>query len=94
MPALYADVIAAEARAFERWRGADPNFRFPGGESVAEQAARVAAVLADVRAGPLPALVVCHGGTIRAVGGGLAGPRGEVRNCELLRLPPAAASAP
>jgi broad specificity phosphatase PhoE len=34
---------------------------------VAEQAQRVRAALADVRAaGRLPALVVCHGGTIRA----------------------------
>lgn len=66
-------------------------YRFPGGESLAEHRVRVAAALVTVRAGPLPALVVCHGGTIRAVGG-LAGPRGEVRNCMLHRLPVPAAS--
>lgn len=42
-------------------------FRFPGGESLAEHAARVEAGLADVARGPLPALVICHGGTIRRV---------------------------
>jgi broad specificity phosphatase PhoE len=51
----------------ERWRAAEPSFRFPGGESVAEQVERVGAAIGDVRAaGRLPALVVCHGGTIRA----------------------------
>jgi broad specificity phosphatase PhoE len=44
----------------------DPSFRFPGGESMAEQRARTRSALAAVRAGPLPALVVAHAGTIRA----------------------------
>ncbi|MET0835405.1 MAG: histidine phosphatase family protein [Thermoleophilaceae bacterium] len=44
----------------------DPSFRFPGGESLAEQRARTRSALAVVRAGPLPALVVAHAGTIRA----------------------------
>jgi len=91
---LYADVIAAEPGAFERWRAVDPAFRFPGGESVADQAARVAAALADVAAGPLPALVVTHGGTIRAVDG-IDRPRGgAVGNCALFRLPAPAPSRP
>jgi broad specificity phosphatase PhoE len=50
------------------WAGSlavETEFRFPGGESLAEHAARVEAALADVARGPLPALVVCHGGTIR-----------------------------
>jgi broad specificity phosphatase PhoE len=68
-----------EGRLIADIRGADPGawagslsverdgggFRFPGGESLAEHAARVEAALADVAEGPLPALVVCHGGTIR-----------------------------
>jgi broad specificity phosphatase PhoE len=90
---LYADVIAAEPGAFARWRAVDPTFRFPGGESVAEQAARVAAALADVAGGPLPALVVTHGGTIRAVDGIDRPPGGAVGNCALFRLP-APAPAP
>jgi broad specificity phosphatase PhoE len=62
----YAEAIETTPDAFDRWRAADPTFRFPGGESLAEQAARVEAALADVRAGRTPALVVCHGGVIRA----------------------------
>ena len=83
---LYAEIIAAQAGAFEAWRAADPAFRFPNGESVAEQAARVAAALTDVRAGTLPAVVVCHGGVIRSIKHlGLA--IGAVGNCSLYRLP-------
>ncbi len=87
---LIADVTATAPREWERWRRADPTFRFPGGESVAEQAARVSAALADVATGPLPALVVTHGGSIRAAGaharsGGTDGPK--IGNCALFRLP-------
>lgn len=53
--------------AYAAWRRAGPNFRFPGGESLGEQAARVLAALDDVtRSSTGPALVVCHGGSIRA----------------------------
>jgi broad specificity phosphatase PhoE len=65
---LFDDVARAEPDAFAAWRRAGASFRFPGGESLAEQQARVLAALADVdAAGELPALVVCHGGSIRAV---------------------------
>lgn len=37
-----------------------------GGETVAELAARVHAALTDAMAGPVPALVVCHAGVIKA----------------------------
>lgn len=63
---LHSEVIAQDPTGFAAWRAADPAFRCPGGESVVEQAERVAAAIADVRRGPLPAVVVCHGGTIRA----------------------------
>lgn len=90
---LYTDVIAVEPESFRAWRSADPAFRFPGGESVAEQAARVAAALDDVRAGALPALVVCHGGSIRAVAGAVA--LGDfVGNVALYRLDVPAGHAP
>jgi broad specificity phosphatase PhoE len=64
---LIADI---KREAPEAWAGSlavDPGFRFPGGESLEEHAARVEAALADVARGPLPALVICHGGTIRRV---------------------------
>ncbi len=83
---MIADIVAGEPLAYARWRAADPTFRFPGGESVAEQARRIAAALADVAAGPLPALVVTHGGTIRAVDGIDPPVGGSVANCALIRL--------
>jgi broad specificity phosphatase PhoE len=62
----WEDIEAAEPRAFRRWRTRPSRFRFPGGESLKEQMDRVVAALVDVtQRGVLPALVVCHGGTIR-----------------------------
>jgi len=83
---LIADIVASERSEYARWRAADPTFRFPGGESVAEQAQRIAAALADVAAGPLPALVVTHGGTIRAIEGLSRPPGGSIANCAPFRL--------
>jgi len=83
---MIADILAHEAAAYARWRAVDPAFRFPGGESVAEQSERIAAALAEVAAGPLPALVVTHGGTIRAVEEIDVGPTGKVGNCQVFRL--------
>jgi broad specificity phosphatase PhoE len=82
---LYSEIVADDPSAFVAWRATEPGFRFPGGESVADQRARVSAVLSDVAAGPLPALVVTHGGTIRAVDG-IDAPGGAVANCQLFRL--------
>jgi len=65
---LFRDVERDEPEGFAAWRRDPAGFRFPGGESLAEQQARVLAALADVEASrELPALVVCHGGSIRAV---------------------------
>ena len=62
----FAEVQAHEAERFGQFISVDQGFSFPGGESFAEQDARVAAAIADVEQGPLPALVVCHGMVIRA----------------------------
>jgi broad specificity phosphatase PhoE len=63
---LYEDLQAADPDAFAAWRSGAPEFRFPGGESLAEQGERVAAALTEIAAGAaLPVLVVCHGGVIR-----------------------------
>ncbi len=59
------DVEREDPEAWRAWRRAGGDFRFPGGESLSEHLERVDAALRDVEAGPLPALVVCHGGTIR-----------------------------
>jgi broad specificity phosphatase PhoE len=62
---LLEEIEREEPELWRDWRAAGPDFRFPGGESLAEHMARVVEALAEVRRGPLPALVVCHGGTIR-----------------------------
>jgi len=62
----FAEVHAEAPELFAAFVAAEPGFAFPGGESFAEQEVRVAAALARVQAGPLPALVVCHGMVIRA----------------------------
>jgi broad specificity phosphatase PhoE len=61
----FADVQAEAPDAFAAFVGGEPDFAFPGGESFAQQGIRVAAALAGVEQGALPALVVCHGGVIR-----------------------------
>ena len=62
----FIDIEREQPERYAAWRRAGENFRFPGGESLRDQLERVTAALADVRAdGELPALVVCHGGTIR-----------------------------
>jgi 2,3-bisphosphoglycerate-dependent phosphoglycerate mutase len=86
------DIEREEPAAWEAWRRAGADFRFPGGESLGEHQARALAALAEVRGGPLPALVVCHGGTIRAIAAashprGLAGYHElPVPNATLLKL--------
>jgi broad specificity phosphatase PhoE len=62
----WEDVAAEDPRGYAAWRAAGPDFRFPGGESLAEHSERVEQALDEIRdGGRLPALVVCHGGTIR-----------------------------
>jgi probable phosphoglycerate mutase len=62
----FAEVQAQAPELFAAFANADPDFAFPGGESFVQQEQRVAAALAEVEEGPLPALVVCHGMVIRA----------------------------
>ena len=59
------EIAAQEPDAWAAWLRAGATFRFPGGESLAEHQERVVRALAAIADGPLPALVVCHGGTIR-----------------------------
>lgn len=86
--------IAREAtELWERWRDSEPEWRFPGGESLEEHMARTWAALDDIAAEGRTALVVCHGGTIRCAlarhePGGIAaiGPR-QIPNGALIPLP-------
>ncbi len=63
---LWEEVARSEPNIYAAWRAAGDQFRFPEGESLLEQQRRVLAALAEVRASRrLPALVICHGGSIR-----------------------------
>lgn len=63
----FVEVEAEDPDGFAAFLRTDAQFAFPGGESYAEHQERVEAALADLFADSraLPALVVCHGGTIR-----------------------------
>jgi broad specificity phosphatase PhoE len=62
----FIDIEREQPERYAAWRRAGGAFRFPGGESLRDQLERVMAALDDVRDdGELPALVVCHGGSIR-----------------------------
>lgn len=64
---LFADVQREEPEAWAAYHATDPDFRFPGGESLAEQMERVIdGFVAVTHGGHLPALIVCHRGVIRA----------------------------
>jgi len=65
---LFIDIARDDPEGYAAWMRAGADFRFPGGESLQEHADRVWAALEDIRvAGPLPALVICHRGSIRTV---------------------------
>jgi broad specificity phosphatase PhoE len=93
---LVEDIAREEPEQWQAWLEAGASFRFPSapdkpGESLSEHMARTTAALDDIRRGTLPALVVCHGGTIR-VALAARDPRGldayhefHPRNGELVR---------
>jgi broad specificity phosphatase PhoE len=65
---LFIEIERSDPERFAAWMRAGPSWRFPGGESLQEQQDRVLAALTDIHASSeLPALVVCHGGSIRVV---------------------------
>ena len=88
----FTEIQAEDPEGFHRYEVSDPTFRYPGGESFAEQSDRVQAGLRDLRArsADLPALVVCHRGVIRlalavATGDHTAGGR-EIGNATLVTV--------
>lgn len=65
---LFPDIERSDPERYAAWMRGGASWRFPGGESLQEQQDRVMAALSDIAAaGELPALVVCHGGSIRVV---------------------------
>jgi broad specificity phosphatase PhoE len=64
----FIDIERDEPDLYAAWRRGGAAFRFPGGESLLEQQQRVSAAVANIHtSSPLPALVVCHGGSIRVM---------------------------
>jgi broad specificity phosphatase PhoE len=64
----FDEIKRSEPEDFAAWMRGGAAWRFPGGESLQEQQDRVLAALSDIEAaGELPALAVCHGGSIRVV---------------------------
>jgi broad specificity phosphatase PhoE len=88
----FAEIHAQAPELFAKFVAGAPDFAFPGGESFAQQEERVATAIADVEAGELPALVVCHGMVIRAALARRAGHRDRrferVPNAALVPLDP------
>jgi probable phosphoglycerate mutase len=62
---IRAEVKKREPERYDVLRRTPHRFRYPGGEALHEHLRRVRAALDDIARGPLPALVVCHDGTIR-----------------------------
>jgi broad specificity phosphatase PhoE len=65
---LFIDIERKYPELYAAWRRDPADWRFPGGESLSEQMERVSAALDDVsQTEQLPALVICHGGSIRVM---------------------------
>jgi broad specificity phosphatase PhoE len=64
---LFADIMQDEPDTWRQYREHPESFRFPGGESLAEQQRRLLACLRDVVRDGRRALLVTHGGSIRLV---------------------------
>ncbi|UTI64712.1 histidine phosphatase family protein [Paraconexibacter antarcticus] len=64
---LYTEIEADDPEGWAAYHETDPDFRFPGGESLEELMERaVDGFVAVTHGGRLPALIVCHRGVIRA----------------------------
>ncbi len=65
---LFIEIERDDPEDYAKWMRAGASFRFPGGESLQDQLDRVSAALEDIHAAAeLPALAVCHGGSIRVM---------------------------
>jgi broad specificity phosphatase PhoE len=65
---LFADIEREEPERYAAWRRAGAGFRFPEGESLLEQQNRVREAVAEIHGrAEFPALVICHGGSIRVM---------------------------
>jgi broad specificity phosphatase PhoE len=90
---LRVDVEREDPDGVAAFLRADPDFAFPGGESLRDQTARVMAALDDVARGPRPVLVVTHGMAMRLVFTALGHPLDAIPNAALLDCCGAASSS-
>jgi phosphoserine phosphatase len=64
----FEEIEQAEPELYAEWHNEPATWRFPDGESLLEQQQRVTAALTELHATEeLPALAVCHGGSIRVM---------------------------
>jgi broad specificity phosphatase PhoE len=90
---LRADVEREDPDGVAAFMRADPDFAFPGGESLRAQTARVMAALEEIAQGPRPVLVVGHGMAMRLVFAALGHPLDAIPNAALLDCSGAASSS-
>ena len=64
---LFGEIVREEPDTWRAYREHPEDFRFPGGESLAEQQRRVLAALRDCAQDGRRTLLVTHGGSIRLV---------------------------
>jgi broad specificity phosphatase PhoE len=62
---MVADFATEDPEGYRDWISGAADFGFAGGETFAEQSDRVMAALIEIERGPRPALVVCHGMSMR-----------------------------
>jgi broad specificity phosphatase PhoE len=64
----FIDIERMDPDGYRAWLRAGESFRFPGGESLRDQLDRVSAAAREIHdTSELPALAVCHGGSIRVM---------------------------
>jgi broad specificity phosphatase PhoE len=90
---LFAEVKAEDPERFAAFVRADPNFAYPGGESLRAQTTRVMEALHEIGQRPRPVVVVTHGMAIRVAFAALGHPLSRVDNAALLDCSGAASSS-
>ena len=89
----FAAVRAEDPEGFAAYERADPDFAYPGGESLRDQTVRLLAALDDVALRPRPVLVVFHAMAIRLVFAAYGHPIATVPNAALIDWASAASSS-
>jgi broad specificity phosphatase PhoE len=89
----FASVKAEDPDGFAAFQRADPDFAYPGGESLRHQTVRVLDALGEIARRPKPVLVVFHAMAIRLALTALGHPTATVPNAALIDCAGAASSS-